>query len=66
MARQIYRDGHFFFEHFGAANGGKDAAIDVLEVSDSNFDKWYNRTENKPPEENQKDFEAELRKLLLR
>lgn len=31
LAKQIFRDGHYFLERFGAANGSKDAAVDVLQ-----------------------------------
>lgn len=66
VARQLYRDGHYFFENFGAANGGKDAVVDVLELNDNNFHHPYNNASKKSPEENHEEFEGELRKLLLR
>ena len=70
LARQLYRDGHIFFEAYGTANGGKDAAVDVLELSEWNFDKnnnWsYRRGGDSLPDKDgcKKRFQAELRKLL--
>ncbi|KAK3622651.1 hypothetical protein LTR56_014307 [Elasticomyces elasticus] len=69
LARQLYRDGVYFFEQFGAANGAKDAAVDILELNDTNFDsgRGYWRRRNDPALEKD-DFKdqchAELRKLL--
>lgn len=31
LAKRIYMDGHHFFDKYGAANGARDAAVDVLE-----------------------------------
>ena len=70
LARQIFRDGHYFLETFGAANGKKDAAIDVLELSEWNYDKGnffpYRRLAGSLPEKEpyKEAFRAELRKLL--
>lgn len=71
LARQLYRDGHFFFEQFGAANSRKDAVVDVLELSDDNFEGgagwlWHPRTGLSSVEENKEAFGAELRRLLER
>ena len=68
LARQIYRDGHYFLEEFGAANGQQDAGIDVLRLRGWNFDKenqygWH-ETSLPEPEEYKNKFQAELRKLL--
>lgn len=41
IAARIYRDAHWFFEAYGAANGRKDAAVDILELDESNFVSWY-------------------------
>lgn len=40
IAARIYRDAHWFFEAYGAANGRKDAAVDILEMDESNFRMW--------------------------
>lgn len=37
IAKQIYKDAHFFLEAYGSANGSYDAAVDVLELSDFHF-----------------------------
>ena len=54
LARQVYRDGHHFFEAYGTSNGSKDAAIDVLVMRGPNFHEVEFKTQ----------FQAELRKLL--
>jgi len=41
IAARVFRDGHWFFEAYGAANGRKDAAVDILELDKSNFVHWY-------------------------
>ena len=70
LARQIFRDGHYFLEAFGDANGMKGAAIDVLELSDWNYDGnncyGWRRSAGSLPEPGtfKKDFQAELKKLL--
>ena len=72
LARQLYRDGHFFMEAFGKANGSKDAIVDVLELNDWNFDKnnyWSYRASqaNLPEQEAFKtQFQQDLRSLLGR
>lgn len=38
LARQIYRDGHFFLEAYAAVNG-VEAALKVVQFSDWHFDK---------------------------
>ena len=64
-ARQLYRDGHHFLEGFGAANGRKDAALDVLVLSE-----WTSRENSMPEEREDKaeeskyEFQREMRKLL--
>lgn len=40
IAARIYRDAHWFFEAYGAANGRKDAAVDILELDEANFRTW--------------------------
>lgn len=57
MAQDLYRDGHHFLGAFGAANGSKDAAVDIIELSDVNFP-VYNKGSK---EEQIKVFEKVLR-----
>lgn len=75
LARQIFRDGHYFLEAFGVANGRYDAAIDVLTFAEEwQFNKhatagrrWYNYSDNGEHEADpakRKEFDNELRKLL--
>lgn len=75
LARQIFRDGHYFFERFGAANGKYDAAIDVLQFDD---DWQFNRhatgryayrsgeQEREVDPAEKVEFDEELRSLLCR
>lgn len=71
LARQIFRDGHYFLEAFGATNGQKDAAVNVLELNDCNFDSrnwgWGRKSNNSlpEPEKFKSEFHEEMRKLLL-
>lgn len=71
LAQQIYRDGHYFLEAYGAANGKKDAAVDVLQLNAWNFDRdnyfsWGRNRADQLPERNEfrEAFQAELRRLL--
>jgi hypothetical protein len=70
LAQQLYRDGHYFFEAYGSANGKRDAAVEVLQLDSWNFDRdnWFGwrRSADLFPErtEFKKLFQAELRKLL--
>lgn len=70
LARQIFRDGHYFLEAYGAANGKNDAAIDVIELSDLNLESCYwdrggrSFVGMEDPEEFKNQFQGELRKLL--
>ena len=70
LARQLYRDGHYFLEAYGSANGKRDAAVEVLQLSDWNFDRsnysgWRRPTHTLPEETEFKEkFRAELRRLL--
>ncbi|KAK3696068.1 hypothetical protein LTR37_018149 [Vermiconidia calcicola] len=70
LARRLYRDGHYFFEAYGVANGKKDAAVEVLGLNQWNFDRdhyySYRRSASQlpEPEEFKAAFQAELRKLL--
>lgn len=69
LARQLYRDGHYFFERFGSANGKKDAIVDVLELNDNNFSRgnrygWGMNNVAPNVEESKEMFAAEMSKLL--
>lgn len=69
IARQLYRDGHYFFERFGAVKRRKDAILDVLQLSECNFDQagyWgYVAKDSKEDVENlKKAYAAEMKKLL--
>lgn len=63
IAARIYRDAHWFFEAFGAANGRKDAAVDILELDESNFISWY-KSERVEMSVLVERFEVSLRGLL--
>lgn len=62
LARQIFRDGHYFLEAFGAVHGKKDAAVDILQLKDCNFESYISPQE---PAKFKHQFQEELRKLLL-
>ena len=68
LARQFYRDGHYFLEAIGNARGQRDAAVDVLELSDSTFDQsnvyWRSEAEHTDVEKLKERFRTELRELL--
>lgn len=72
VAKQIFRDGHHWFEIMGTAKGRVDAAVDILDIGDKNLGARYQYTgENgrswvkSPDEENKKkEFQTELRRLL--
>lgn len=69
LARQLYRDGHHFFERFGVVKGRKDAVLDVLQLSARNFERngYWGYAANDPEadvEEFKKAYAAEMRKLL--
>lgn len=71
LASQLYRDGHYFFERFGVVKGKKDAILDVLQLSECNFDRtgYWNHVVNEPEadaEEFKEAYAAEMRKLLGR
>lgn len=67
LARQIYKDTHFFLEAFGLANGGYDAAVDILKLSDFHFkEKSANTTVMTLSEKKYEEFEAALRSFLRR
>lgn len=69
LARQLYRDGHYFFERFGTVHGKKDAILDVLRLSDSNFENvgpWGFAPQKQAKKDEDKDlpFRTEMRRLL--
>lgn len=75
LARQIYRDGVFFLEAIGDAQGSYDAAVDVVRLGEWHFDPrrrgHYGKKTDMPfePEviaqKRRGEFESELRKLLV-
>lgn len=69
LARQLYRDGHYFFERFGAVNGRRDAILDVLRLSDPNFENvvpWGYAPQNLTTKDEDRDlpFRNEMKRLL--
>lgn len=66
LARQIFRDGYHFFETYGTANGSYDAGVEVLQLSESNFDGSHSRLrqESHDKEAYEKRFRAELKSQL--
>jgi hypothetical protein len=71
FARMLYGNAHFFLEAYGVANGRRDAAVDVIQIDEDVFDRFYtgmyrNGTVAKEPtfEENKVLFRAELCRLL--
>jgi hypothetical protein len=71
FARLLYGNAHFFLEAYGAANGRRDAAVDILEIDEEVFDSFWSYryrhgTVTKQPtlEENKVLFRAELCRLL--
>jgi hypothetical protein len=71
FARLLYGNAHYFLEAYGAANGRRDAAVDILEIDEEVFDSFWSYryrhgTVTKQPtlEENKVLFRAELCRLL--
>lgn len=65
VAKQLYRDGFHWLEAVGVAKGKFDAAIDVLEISDENWRRYYGRVADAPSPEHQREaFNAQLRRML--
>ena len=71
FARILFGNTHFFLEAYGRANGRMDAAVDILDIDDDVFDRFYqgryrNGNVTKVPtlEENKVLFRAELCRLL--
>ena len=61
-AKQLYRDGFHWLEAVGVAKGKFDAAVDMIEITDEFFLRAQKSGSEK--EEMEKEFRAELRKLL--
>lgn len=72
VAKQIFRDGHHWFEIMGIAKGRVDAAVEILDIGDKNLGARYQysdengRSWEKSPDEEKKkkEFQTELRRLL--
>ena len=69
VAMQVYRDGFHWMEAVGAARGRFDAALEIIEVVDENFDGRYSYgpdgSKPRPShEESMEVFKNELRQLL--
>lgn len=63
IAARVFGDAHRFFEAYGAANGRKDAAVDILELDESSFAS-YGQTRVPDLEERVGRFKDGLRSLL--
>ena len=67
-ARQLFRDGHNWFEAVGVAQGKVDAGVSIVEMDEENFEEyrgWRNQGQDKPSTEEQlESFRTELGKLL--
>ncbi|KXT10795.1 hypothetical protein AC579_2977 [Pseudocercospora musae] len=63
LARQIYRDGHFFLEAYATANG-LDAALKVVQFSERQFAKNRNAEELEFDQSKRDEFENELERLM--
>ncbi|KAK0827605.1 hypothetical protein LTR03_016819 [Friedmanniomyces endolithicus] len=68
LARQLYRDGVYFFEAYGLANGSKSAGVEIVELNETNFDihKGYQGRDTSSPEKDEfkEKCQAELKRLL--
>lgn len=64
VARRVFLDAHWFLEAYGAANGRKDAAVDIFHLKDENFQDHY--WAGQPVDKNTaaERFRTELRSLL--
>jgi hypothetical protein len=58
VAKKIYQDGQHFIVAYGAANGSRDAVVDIIELDDANFPVY---TGNPTLEEQKTVFEKKLR-----
>ncbi|KAF2111513.1 hypothetical protein BDV96DRAFT_184259 [Lophiotrema nucula] len=66
VARQLYRDSFPWLEAVGVAKGRFDAAVDLIELAEHNFEGygWRRARTSDNPEEDKKQFREELSKLL--
>lgn len=72
VAKQIFRDGHHWFEIMGIAKGRVDAAVDILDIGDKNLGARYQYSDENgrswvkslDEENKKKEFQTELRRLL--
>jgi hypothetical protein len=63
MASALYRDGHFFFEAFGDANGKKSAVVDILRFSKHTLEHVQYGTS---AEDAEKELREALKKKLIK
>jgi hypothetical protein len=63
IAARVFGDAHRFLEAYGAANGRKDAAVDILELDESSFASW-GQSKVTNPEQTISHFKSCLRSLL--
>lgn len=64
IARQIYRDAHYFLEAYGFANGRRDAAVDVIHLGEENFKRMGHGDSPSKHDELEGLVKNELRSLL--
>lgn len=68
VAGTIYRNAHYFLESYGAANGNKGAAVDIIELGSSTLSnsRYYNHGAATPDDDEalEKRFQSKLRSLL--
>lgn len=63
VARRVFLDAHWFLEAYGAANGRKDAGVDILHLKDENFEPYWQGQQVDKKASGQR-FKTELRNLL--
>jgi len=68
-AQGLYRTTHFFLEAYGDVHGRRDAGVDIIELPDDDFDRYYRRRlpaahEDWSAAQNEEAFQKELRRLL--
>lgn len=70
LAQGIFRDTHFFLEAYGAANGRRDAGVDILRLNEQLFDfhdyrrRFDGNLKEPTLEESEAACRTELRRLL--
>lgn len=63
VARRLFRDAALFLEAYGRANGRKDAAVDIIHVSETSFQHWrWPQSDSTAGAD--EPFKLELRRLL--